>query len=107
MRYINKLSLPFKDTDRIMKCLSFLLVLAASTRKLYERKLQKLLDEGPAQPPLPEVIVTETQVNHNGNSESDLYSDKEDGKNNVTPFMICSTLRQVKGLYTNHSRARQ
>ncbi|KAF3859436.1 hypothetical protein F7725_021835 [Dissostichus mawsoni] len=40
------------------------------------RKLQKLLDEGPAQPPLPEVIVTETQVNHNG--DSDLYSDKED-----------------------------
>ncbi|XP_033987392.1 thymopoietin a isoform X3 [Trematomus bernacchii] len=52
--------------------------IVASTRKLYERKLQKLLDEGPAQPPLPEVIVTETQVNHNGNSESDLYSDKED-----------------------------
>ncbi|XP_010773047.1 lamina-associated polypeptide 2, isoforms beta/gamma-like isoform X1 [Notothenia coriiceps] len=52
--------------------------IVASTRKLYERKLQKLLDEGPAQPPLPEVIVTETQVNHNGNSDSDLYSDKED-----------------------------
>ncbi|XP_063762046.1 thymopoietin a isoform X1 [Eleginops maclovinus] len=52
--------------------------IVASTRKLYEKKLQKLLDDGPAQPPLPEVIVTETQVNHNGNSESDLYSDKED-----------------------------
>nr|XP_046235591.1 thymopoietin a isoform X3 [Scatophagus argus] len=52
--------------------------IVASTRKLYEKKLQKLLDEGPAQPPLPELVLTEIEVNHNGNSESDLYSDKED-----------------------------
>uniref|UniRef100_A0A4W6BWT6 LEM domain-containing protein n=1 Tax=Lates calcarifer TaxID=8187 RepID=A0A4W6BWT6_LATCA len=50
----------------------------ASTRKLYEKKLQKLLDDGPAQPPLPQLVLTEIEVNHNGNSESDLYSDKED-----------------------------
>lgn len=49
--------------------------IVASTRKLYEKKLQRLLDDGPAQPKL---VVTEIQVNHNGNSESDLYSDKED-----------------------------
>ncbi|XP_022073157.1 thymopoietin a [Acanthochromis polyacanthus] len=48
----------------------------ASTRKLYEKKLQKLLDDGPA--PLPQLVLTDIQVNHNGNSESDLYSDKED-----------------------------
>ncbi|XP_054480421.1 thymopoietin a isoform X3 [Anoplopoma fimbria] len=48
----------------------------ASTRKLYEKKLQRMLDNGPAQPPL--LVLTEIQVNHNGNSESDLYSDKED-----------------------------
>ncbi|KAM4523597.1 thymopoietin a isoform 2-T2 [Fundulus diaphanus] len=44
-----------------------------STRKLYENKLRKYLDDGPAQP-----LPTELQVNHNGNSESDIYSDKED-----------------------------
>ncbi|XP_029318179.1 thymopoietin a isoform X2 [Cottoperca gobio] len=52
--------------------------IVASTRKLYEKKLQRLLDDGPAQLPLPELVLTEIQVNHNGNSESDLYSDKED-----------------------------
>uniref|UniRef100_A0A671V9N7 Thymopoietin a n=1 Tax=Sparus aurata TaxID=8175 RepID=A0A671V9N7_SPAAU len=52
--------------------------IVASTRKLYEKKLQKLLDDGPVQPPLPELVLTEIEVNHNGNSESDLYSDKED-----------------------------
>ncbi|XP_045927787.1 thymopoietin a [Micropterus dolomieu] len=52
--------------------------IVASTRKLYEKKLQKLLDDGPAQPPLPQLVLTEVQVSHNGNSESDLYSDKED-----------------------------
>jgi len=52
--------------------------IVASTRKLYEKKLQKLLDDGPAQPPKAQLVVTEIQVNHNGNSESDLYSDKED-----------------------------
>uniref|UniRef100_A0AAQ5XKV1 Thymopoietin a n=1 Tax=Amphiprion ocellaris TaxID=80972 RepID=A0AAQ5XKV1_AMPOC len=50
----------------------------ASTRKLYEKKLQKLLDDGPAPLPLPQLVLTDIQVNHNGNSESDLYSDKED-----------------------------
>lgn len=49
-----------------------------STRKLYEKKLQKLLDDTLVQPPMAELVVTEIQVNLNGNSESDLYSDKED-----------------------------
>lgn len=52
--------------------------IVATTRKLYEKKLQKLLDDGPTQQPLPQLVVTEIQVNHNGNSESDVYSDKED-----------------------------
>ncbi|XP_037099479.1 thymopoietin a isoform X7 [Syngnathus acus] len=52
--------------------------IVASTRKLYEKKLQKLLDDGPAQATGTKIVVTEIQVNHNGNSESDLYSDKED-----------------------------
>ncbi|XP_008288526.1 thymopoietin a [Stegastes partitus] len=52
--------------------------IVASTRKLYERKLQKLLDDGPTPLPLPQLVLTDIQLNHNGNSESDLYSDKED-----------------------------
>ncbi|XP_077401395.1 thymopoietin a isoform X2 [Vanacampus margaritifer] len=52
--------------------------IVASTRKVYEKKLQKLLDDGPAQATITKIVVTEIQVNHNGNSESDLYSDKED-----------------------------
>ncbi|XP_051911754.1 thymopoietin a isoform X2 [Hippocampus zosterae] len=52
--------------------------IVASTRKLYEKKLQKLLDDGPAQATITKIAVNEIQVNHNGNSESDLYSDKED-----------------------------
>ncbi|KAM9824561.1 thymopoietin a [Neosynchiropus ocellatus] len=58
-----------------------------STRKLYERKLQKLLDEDDdeemlTRPPIVNCIVNKIEVTHNGNSESDLYSDKED---EVTP----------------------
>ncbi|XP_026049917.1 thymopoietin a isoform X1 [Astatotilapia calliptera] len=44
--------------------------IVASTRKLYEKKLQKLLDEGPPQPPPPQLMLV--------GSESDLYSDRED-----------------------------
>ncbi|KAM4569815.1 thymopoietin a isoform 1-T2 [Odontesthes bonariensis] len=52
--------------------------IVASTRMLYEKKLQKLLDDGDAQLPVPQLPPTDIQVNHNGNSESDVYSDKED-----------------------------
>ncbi|XP_054609851.1 thymopoietin a [Dunckerocampus dactyliophorus] len=52
--------------------------IVASTRQLYEKKLQKVLDDSPAQATITKIVVTEIQVNHNGNSESELYSDKED-----------------------------
>ncbi|XP_030636343.1 thymopoietin a [Chanos chanos] len=50
----------------------------ASTRKVYEKKLQKLLDQGP-----PEEVVllaesTKADSNQNGNTDSDQYSDKEE-----------------------------
>ncbi|XP_074554434.1 thymopoietin a [Halichoeres trimaculatus] len=52
--------------------------IVATTRKVYEKKLQKILDNGPTQ--VTQVVVTETQtqIDLNGNSESDPYSDKED-----------------------------
>uniref|UniRef100_A0A087XSP8 Thymopoietin a n=1 Tax=Poecilia formosa TaxID=48698 RepID=A0A087XSP8_POEFO len=45
-----------------------------STRELYQKKLQKFLDDSPAQ-----LFPTEIQVNHNSNSEPEVYSDTEDG----------------------------
>lgn len=56
------------------------LVLSASTRALYERKLQKLLDNGATQLLIPEVVPAEISIHHNGTADPDLYSDKEDGK---------------------------
>ncbi|XP_063073622.1 thymopoietin a isoform X1 [Engraulis encrasicolus] len=52
--------------------------IVASTRKLYERKLQKLIDEGPPEATPPPEVVTETDGNQNGGAESDHYSDKEE-----------------------------
>ncbi|XP_072528962.1 thymopoietin a isoform X2 [Salminus brasiliensis] len=59
--------------------------IVASTRKLYERKLQKLLDQGP-----PETVVqlsepVQTDNNQNGNTDSDQYSDKEEDTTKAVP----------------------
>ncbi|XP_028306778.1 lamina-associated polypeptide 2 [Gouania willdenowi] len=45
----------------------------ASTRKLYEKKLQKLLVNGP-----PEVGLQDVQISVNGSADTELYSDQED-----------------------------
>ncbi|KAM9854138.1 thymopoietin b [Aulostomus maculatus] len=52
----------------------------ASTRKLYEKKLQKLLDQPAAEPEAPTDVTTlpKADSNQNGNTNSDQYSDKED-----------------------------
>lgn len=54
--------------------------IVASTRKLYEKKLQKLLDQPPAEPEAPTNVTTlpKAETNQNGNTNSDHYSDKED-----------------------------
>lgn len=54
----------------------------ASTRKLYEKKLQKLLDQPAAEAEAPSDITTlpKADSNQNGNTNSDQYSDKEDGE---------------------------
>ncbi|XP_027016166.1 thymopoietin a isoform X5 [Tachysurus fulvidraco] len=53
--------------------------IVASTRKVYEKKLQKLLDLGP---PQTTVITSSEQIqtnnSRNGNTDSDQYSDKEE-----------------------------
>uniref|UniRef100_A0A3P8S444 Thymopoietin b n=1 Tax=Amphiprion percula TaxID=161767 RepID=A0A3P8S444_AMPPE len=54
--------------------------IVASTRKLYEKKLQKLLDQPPAEPEAPTDVTAlpKADSNQNGNTNSDQYSDKED-----------------------------
>lgn len=54
--------------------------IVASTRKVYEKKLQKLLDQPPAEPEAPTDVTAlpKTDSNQNGNTNSDQYSDKEE-----------------------------
>lgn len=69
----------FSHLTYVYQCFS---VLSASTRKVYEKKLQKLLDEPAAEPEAPTDVTTLPKVdsNQNGNTNSDQYSDKEDGE---------------------------
>ncbi|KAI5617995.1 thymopoietin a isoform X1 [Silurus asotus] len=60
--------------------------IVASTRKVYEKKLQKLLDQGPPQTTV--ISVAETVSTHNsrnGNVDSDQYSDKEEETSATVP----------------------
>ncbi|CAG5957780.1 unnamed protein product [Menidia menidia] len=54
--------------------------IVGSTRKVYEKKLQKLLVEPAAEPEAPADVTTlpKADSNQNGNTNSDQYSDKED-----------------------------
>lgn len=60
---------------------SFLLS-PASTRKLYEKRLQKLLDNDP---PTSQVILADTKVTSNGSADPELYSDQDDGERLLSP----------------------
>ncbi|NXR20217.1 LAP2 protein, partial [Cinclus mexicanus] len=54
--------------------------IVATTRKLYEKKLLKLMEQGPdlkAPLPLPAISATEN-TRQNGNNDSDQYSDNEE-----------------------------
>lgn len=67
----------------------FLCSCPASTRKLYERKLQKLLGNDPAPS---EDLLPHPQFTSNGSAEPpELYSDQDDGKPLcVSRLKICS-----------------
>ncbi|KAG7320549.1 hypothetical protein KOW79_016402 [Hemibagrus wyckioides] len=55
--------------------------IVASTRKVYEKKLQKLLDQGPPQTTIITTTSSEPVQTHNsrnGSADSDQYSDKEE-----------------------------
>ncbi|NXP23904.1 LAP2B protein, partial [Scytalopus superciliaris] len=58
--------------------------IVATTRKLYEKKLLKLMEQGPelkAPVPLPAISATEN-TRQNGNNDSDQYSDNEEDPKN-------------------------
>ncbi|NXX50125.1 LAP2B protein, partial [Tricholaema leucomelas] len=55
--------------------------IVATTRKLYEKKLLKLMEQGPdlkAPLPLPEISSTVENTRQNGSNDSDQYSDNEE-----------------------------
>ncbi|NXY85584.1 LAP2 protein, partial [Alcedo cyanopectus] len=55
--------------------------IVATTRKLYEKKLLKLMEQHPelkAPVPLPEISSTAENTRQNGNNDSDQYSDNEE-----------------------------
>ncbi|XP_048011892.1 thymopoietin a isoform X1 [Megalobrama amblycephala] len=52
--------------------------IVASTRKVYEKRLQKLLDQGPPEAVAPPSETSQTDGSQNGNTDSDHYSDKEE-----------------------------
>ncbi|XP_061871163.1 thymopoietin isoform X6 [Colius striatus] len=55
--------------------------IVATTRKLYEKKLLKLMEQGPelkAPVPLPVVTPASENTRQNGNNDSDQYSDNEE-----------------------------
>nr|XP_043891474.1 lamina-associated polypeptide 2-like isoform X2 [Solea senegalensis] len=52
--------------------------IVASTRRLYEQKLQKLMNQPPPEPPAHVTALPKADSNQNGNTNSDQYSDKED-----------------------------
>ncbi|KAM9245706.1 thymopoietin isoform 5-T5 [Leptosomus discolor] len=55
--------------------------IVATTRKLYEKKLLKLMEQGPelkAPVPLPAISSTAENTKQNGNNDSDQYSDNEE-----------------------------
>ncbi|XP_026089565.1 lamina-associated polypeptide 2, isoforms beta/gamma-like isoform X2 [Carassius auratus] len=52
--------------------------IVASTRKVYEKRLQKLLDQGPPEIVAPPSETSQTDGRQNGIIDSDQYSDKEE-----------------------------
>lgn len=80
----------------------------ASTRKLYEKRLQTLLDQPPSEikPPEPETAVPETvpvkaDGSQNGNTHTveDQYSDQEEGSN-ILGYFACILINVVSPKFT-------
>lgn len=62
--------------------------IVASTRKVYEKRLQKLLDHGPPEAVTPPSEASQTDGSQNGNTDSDRYSDKEEEIVAQAPMLV-------------------
>ncbi|XP_038611947.1 thymopoietin isoform X1 [Tachyglossus aculeatus] len=72
--------------------------IVGTTRKLYEKKLLKLREQGPvsrSSTPLPTVPSAAENTRQNGNDDSDQYSDNEEGKKKKEPKKVKSTRDSV------------
>uniref|UniRef100_A0A6I8NNQ1 Thymopoietin n=1 Tax=Ornithorhynchus anatinus TaxID=9258 RepID=A0A6I8NNQ1_ORNAN len=72
--------------------------IVGTTRKLYEKKLLKLREQGPgsrSSTPLPTVTSAAENTRQNGNDDSDQYSDNEEGKKKKEPKKVKSTRDSV------------
>ncbi len=70
--------------------------ITASTRKVYEKKLQQLLEQPPVETTISEAVTIIADGNQNGNTHSaeDQYSDKEEGRialNKLFVFALITT----------------
>ncbi|KAJ4938321.1 hypothetical protein JOQ06_002941 [Pogonophryne albipinna] len=76
--------------------------IVATTRKLYEKKLQKVLEQPPAEPESPAEVTEVTALpkvdsNQNGNTNSDHYSDKEDEEIAEEPVPVVEKAVRSRG----------
>ncbi|XP_055046492.2 thymopoietin a isoform X1 [Misgurnus anguillicaudatus] len=62
--------------------------IVASTRKVYEKRLQKLLDHGPPEAVTPPSEASQTDGSQNGNTDSEQYSDKEEEIVAQAPMLV-------------------
>ncbi|XP_073670797.1 thymopoietin a isoform X2 [Paramisgurnus dabryanus] len=62
--------------------------IVASTRKVYEKRLQKLLDHGPPEAVTPPSEASQTDGSQNGNTDSDRYSDQEEEIVAQAPMLV-------------------
>ncbi|XP_056605063.1 thymopoietin a isoform X4 [Triplophysa dalaica] len=70
--------------------------IVASTRKVYEKRLQKLLDQGPPEAAAPPSEASQTDGSQNGNTDSDQYSDKEEELIAPAPILVLEPEPEVE-----------
>lgn len=75
------------------------LFITGSTRRLYEKKLEKVLDgttSVTSAPPEPTTLKADSSQNGNTNSVEDHYSDKEEGKSTGPQCLGCWPVRDLR-----------
>ncbi|KAI7791882.1 thymopoietin a isoform X1 [Triplophysa rosa] len=70
--------------------------IVASTRKVYEKRLQKLLDQGPPEAAAPPSEASQTDGSQNGNTDSEQYSDKEEEIIAAAPILLLEPEPEVE-----------